>query len=53
MNKDEYEKIVFHGALKIMAAKTDLVNFGADIDIEALIADGLEKNRMINAQADE
>ena len=46
MSKDEYEKIIMHGAAKIMAAKTESVTFEpAEIDIEALIAEGIEKNR--------
>lgn len=44
LNKEEYEKIILHGAQQIMTAKTDMVSFGADIDIDTLIAEGLEKN---------
>lgn len=53
LNKEEYEKIVFHGSMKIMAAKTDMINFGADIDIESLIAEGMERNRIMNTEANE
>ena len=37
-----------------MAAKTNTVSFaGQDLDIEALIAEGIEKNRQVNEQADD
>ena len=37
-----------------MAAKTNRVSFaGQDLDIEALIAEGIEKNRLVNEQADD
>ena len=48
LNKEEYEKIILHGAQKIMTAKTDMVSMGADFDIETLIAEGLEKNKQVN-----
>ena len=48
MSKDEYEKIIMHGAAKIMAAKTESVTFeAAEIDLESLIAEGIEKNRLM------
>ena len=53
LNKEEYEKIILHGAQKIMTAKTDMVSMGADFDIETLIAEGLEKNKQVNEQADQ
>jgi hypothetical protein len=52
LNKEEYEKIILNGANKILAAKTDMVNFGVDIDIETLIEEGLEKNRQVQELAD-
>ena len=53
LNKEEYEKIILNGANKILAAKTDMVNFGVDIDIETLIEEGLEKNRQVQELADQ
>ena len=35
-----------------MAAKTDMVSFGVDIDIENLIGEGLEKFRQVQELAD-
>lgn len=53
LGKDEYEKILLHGANKIMAAKTDMLSVDDDIDIEALIEEGLEKNRKVQEMANE
>ena len=42
LNKTEYEKIILHGANKIMAAKKDMVEIATDqVDIEALIQEGI------------
>lgn len=35
-----------------MAAKTDMLSFGADIDIDALIEEGREKNRQVIQEAE-
>lgn len=56
LSKDEYEKIMLHGANQIMAAKTDMVSLDTaadEIDIEALIEEGLEKNRKMVKMASE
>ena len=36
-----------------MAAKTDMVNFGADIDIEQLISEGMAKHQQMTHEANE
>lgn len=41
LHKDEYERILLHGAAQVMQAKTDMVEFAMDLDIDALIAEGL------------
>ena len=46
MSKNEFEKILMHGAAKILAAKTEMVSFQG-VDIEALIEEGLEKYRTL------
>ena len=48
LNKDDYEKLILHGALKIMSAKTEMVTFGEDLDIESLIEQGIQKARETN-----
>ena len=45
MNKSEKEKILLHGAQQIMNAKSGMVAYGEDIDIEELISEGIEKAR--------
>ena len=43
LSKDEYEKIILHGAQQIMQAKTDMVSWGGgtDLNIDAMIEEGL------------
>ena len=53
LNKDDYEKLILHGALKIMSAKTEMVTFGEDLDIESLIEQGIQKSREIKNQSEE
>ena len=53
MSKDEYEKIILHGAQQIMQSKTDMIDFGININIDSLIEEGIEKNRLVNEQADQ
>lgn len=54
MSKLEYEQVLLHGAAKIMAQKTGLVAFDStSLDIEALIEEGIEKNRAIAMEADQ
>lgn len=36
-----------------MSAKTEMVNFGDEIDIESLIEQGIEQARLIKTQSDE
>ena len=36
-----------------MSAKTEMVNFGEEIDIESLIEQGIEQARLIKTQSDE
>ena len=45
MNRSEMEKVLLHGAQQIINAKSDMVAFGEDIDIEELISEGIEKAR--------
>ena len=46
MSKNEFEKILMHGAAKMLAAKTEMVSFQG-IDIDALIEEGIEKSRAL------
>lgn len=41
MSKTEYQKVLLLGAKKIMAAKSDRVDFSENIDIETLIEEGI------------
>ncbi len=41
MSKAEYQKVLLLGAKKIMAAKSDRVDFSENIDIETLIEEGI------------
>ena len=45
MNRNEMEKVLLHGAQQIINAKSDMVAFGEDIEIEELISEGIERAR--------
>lgn len=45
LNKDEYTKVLLHGAAKIMQQKTDRLDFTHDIDIDKIMSEGREKHR--------
>lgn len=53
LSKTEYQKIILNGAQKIMAAKKDMVGFGENIDIEALIEEGIANRNKVQAIADD
>ena len=52
LNKDEYEKVLLHGAAKIMQMKTDRLDFTGEIDIDKLMKDGLERCRELQKAAE-
>ena len=45
LTKDEYEKILLHGAAKIMQQKNQKIASSADIDIEKMIKEGEEAHK--------
>lgn len=52
LSKDEYEKILLHGAAHIMKAKNDTkVDSTTTLDIDKLIKEGEEKHRQLKEQA--
>ena len=51
LTKDEYEKILLHGAAKIMQAKTEKVT-AAEIDVDKLIEQGEENHRRLKEAAE-
>ena len=51
LSKDEYEKILLHGAAKIMQAKTEKVAAAA-IDVDKLIEQGEENHRRLKEAAE-
>lgn len=52
LNRDEYEKVLLHGAAKIMQLKTDRLDFTCDIDIDKLMQEGLERCRALQKEAE-
>ena len=50
LSKGEYEKILIHGAASIMRQKIEKVD-AADIDIDKLIEEGVQKHKQLKAQA--
>lgn len=44
--------MLLHGAAKIMQQKTDRLDFTHEIDIDALIKDGIDKHRALQEQAE-
>lgn len=50
LSKEEYEKILIHGAASIMRQKIEKVD-AADIDIDKLIEEGVQKHKQLKAQA--
>ena len=52
MNRTEMEKVLLHGAQQIMNAKSEMLAFGEDIEIEELISEGIEKARSLKDMAE-
>lgn len=52
LNKDEYEKVLLHGAAKIMQQKTDRLDFTHDIDIDQIMHDGMQRCKELQKQAE-
>ena len=46
------EKVLLHGAQQIMNAKSEMLAFGEDIEIEELISEGIEKARSLKDMAE-
>ena len=44
LSKEEYEKILLHGAAHIMRMKNDKVTSSSEIDIDALVKEGEAKH---------
>jgi hypothetical protein len=51
LTKEEYEKILLHGAATIMKAKNEKVNQAGEIDIEKLIHEGELKHKQLRENA--
>jgi SWI/SNF-related matrix-associated actin-dependent regulator of chromatin subfamily A member 5 len=47
LSKEEYEKILIHGAASIMKQKIDRVQLGGELNIDKLIAEGTEKHMQL------
>jgi hypothetical protein len=54
LSKEEYEKILLHGAAFIMQMKNNKVGQteGGELDIDQIINEGVEKHRKIKQEAE-
>lgn len=52
LSKEEYEKVLIHGASTIMKQKVDKVNLLGEIDIDQLIDEGTRKHRALKEEAE-
>lgn len=51
LSKDEYEKILLHGASHIMKQKNEKVNSAIELDIDKLILEGELKHKALKEEA--
>ena len=52
LTKDDYDKILMHGASAIMKQKNEKVQASQDIDIDALIEEGIKKHNNLKKEAE-
>jgi len=52
LSKEEYEKILLHGAATIMQRKNEKVTSAGEIDIDKLIKEGVEKHKKLKELAE-
>ena len=51
LSRDEYEKILLHGAATIMQRKNEKISTGADLDIEKLMKEGEARHQALQEAA--
>lgn len=52
LSKEEYEKVLIHGAATIMKQKIDKVNLLGDINVDELIDQGVKKFKQLKEEAE-
>jgi hypothetical protein len=52
LSKEEYEKVLIHGAATIMKQKIDRVNLLDNINVDQLIEEGVKKHKKLKEEAE-